>query len=132
MNNSVQQRVRRVLGVSVYILVAASSLFHVFHPERDRLDLVLGLAFSVTMTYWCIVDSRIAERPVLRSFYWLIFFLWPIAVPIYLVWSRKLRGLGFVLLHFTGLCVVNIVVYNLAGYLAFGNAWFHPSSRLTV
>jgi hypothetical protein len=126
MNNSIQRRLRRVLGVSLYALAVAWGLFQVFHPNSGALYLLFAAAFSFTMTYWCIVDGRVFGRPILRSFYWLIFFLWPIAVPIYLIWARRLRGLGFALLHFIGLYAVCLVAYSVAGYLTYGDAWFSP------
>ena len=53
----------------------------------------------------------------------------------YLLWSRKLRGLGLGLLHFTGLCGVYVGVYYLAWDLAatrtlkFWSFVFSASSR---
>ena len=125
MNNAVQKKLRRVLGLSLYALAAAWGLFPVVHPEHGVLYLLLIAGFSSTITYWCIVDARVIGRPILFSFYWLIFFFWPIAVPIYLIWARRLRGLGFALLHYAGLCGVCLIVFNAAGYLTYGNAWFH-------
>jgi len=124
MTNSVQIRLRRILGLSLYALAALWGLINVGYSTSGPLTLVFGATFASTITYWCIVDARIAGHPILYSFYWLIFLLWPLGVPIYLLWARKLRGLGSALLHVIGLFAVALLAYLLAGYLVYGNAWF--------
>jgi len=124
MKNSVQIRLRCILGLSLYALAALWGLINVRHPTSGPLTLVFEVAVASTITYWCIVDGRIAGHPILYSFYWLIFFLWPLAVPIYLLWARRLCGLGFALLHAIGLFAVALLAFFLAGYLIYGNAWF--------
>ncbi len=124
MNASAQRRLRSLLGASLYILAALWGVYLISFPGNGPLYLLFVVMFSVTMTYWCIVDGRNAGRPILHSFYWLIFFLWPIPVPIYLVWARRLKGLGFAMLHAIGVYGACFVAYNVAGYLAYGNIWF--------
>jgi len=113
MKNSIQERMRFVLGLSLYALAALWGMVQVPYPIGGVPYLLFVLALASTMTYWCIVDGRVAGRPILYSFYWLIFFLWPLAVPIYLVWARRLRGLGFALLHAVGLFGVNFLAFHL-------------------
>jgi len=120
-----QRRVRLILGLSIYLLTAGWGLCQLFHPESGVLYLAFALGFPLTTTYWCIVDGRILRRPVLYSFYWLIFFFWPIALPAYLVWSRKWRGFGLALVHAIGLYGVCFGAYNLAAYFVYGPIWFH-------
>src|SRR5271157_2809879 len=124
MKNSVQKRLRRILGLSLYALAVVWGLVQFCYPIDQVLYLLFAATFAFTITYWCIVDGRIAGRPILHSFYWLIFFLWPLAVPIYLIWARRLRGLGFALLHAIGLYGVCFLAFHLAGCLIYGNAWF--------
>jgi hypothetical protein len=77
----------------------------------------------MTMTYWCIVDSQIRGFPLLHSFYWIIFFLWPVAIPVYLIWSRKLWGLALTIINAIGLYGTILVSNHLAGYFFYGDAW---------
>jgi hypothetical protein len=126
MNNGAQRRLRRVLGLSLYAIMAASGLLGVLLPNSgDWLSLFFAVAFAFTVTYWCIVDGRVVGHPILTSFYWLMFFLWPVAVPIYLIWTRGLRGLGFALLHAIGLWGISLVVFHAVGYLTYGRLWFN-------
>jgi hypothetical protein len=124
MKNSVQERQRRILGLSLYALALVWGLINVRYPITGVPYLLFAVAVASTITYWCIVDGHAAGHPILHSFYWLIFFLWPLAVPIYLLWARRLRGLGFALLHAIGLFGVCLLAFLLAGYLIYGNAWF--------
>ena len=84
---------------------------------------MLPLAMCSVVTWWCVVDSRMRGSPIVQSLHWIIFFTWPLAAPVYLIWSRKLRGLGWCLLHAIGLYGSCVLAYHLTGYLAYGDAW---------
>ena len=43
---------------------------------------------------------------------------------VFLIFTGRLRGLGFALLHAIGLFGVALLAFLLAGYLIYGNAWF--------
>lgn len=43
---------------------------------------------------------------------------------VFLIFTGRLRGLGFALLHAIGLFAVALLAFLLAGYLIYGNAWF--------
>lgn len=128
MSTDHRTRLRRLMVVCIYVLAAVWGLFSALRPDDGRLHLLLSAAIACAMTGWCVVDSRIRRRPVIRTFYFLIFITWPLAVPIYLIWSRKLRGLIRICIHglaLCGLCIgsslaVDSYVYGLAdrGYLA--------------
>jgi hypothetical protein len=121
-----ERRSRRILGLLLYVVAAACGWSEVFHPDHGGLlQAFFALAFSILLTYWCIIDSRVMGRPILSSFSWLIFFFWPVGAPSYLIWSRKWRGLGLAVLHAIGFCGVDFAFYNLAGCLVYGSAWFH-------
>ena len=68
------------------------------------------------------VDSRILGRPMLRVTHEMTCFTWPAAVPVYLVWSRRFRGLGIALLHGVGLTVIGVMAFIVATLLKFGTA----------
>jgi hypothetical protein len=73
----------------LYLLFILSAVAQVTRPESGRSVLLLWALTASTASYWCVVDSRTIGRPVVQSLHWIIFFTWPIAVPIYLVYSRK-------------------------------------------
>jgi hypothetical protein len=67
------------------------------------LHLLLWVLPAWSATYWCVLDARKLGRPIVQSLHWIIFLTWPVAVPTYLVFSRRLRGLGIALVH--GICL---------------------------
>ena len=75
-----------------------------------------------TATSWCVVDSRILGRPMLRVTHEMTFLIWPAAVPLYLIWSRRFRGLGITLLHAVGLTVICTVAFIVTALLKYGPA----------
>jgi tetratricopeptide (TPR) repeat protein len=99
-------RLRRLIVVSIYLLVAAWTLCAGLRPNLAVLYLLLSVAIADAMTAWCVLDSQILGRPILRTFYFLIFLAWPVAVPIYFIWSRKLFGLALAVAHGLGLAVM--------------------------
>jgi hypothetical protein len=117
MNAFPQGRQRKLLGISLYGLAALWGFNLILFPGNGAAYWLFGVGFSATMSCWCIADGRVAGRPILRSFYWLIYFLWPIAVPIYLIWARGLKGLGFALFHAFWLYGVCLAACILGGCL---------------
>ena len=63
------------------------------------------------MVKFCVVDSRFRGEPLLVSFYWIIFFTWPVSVPIYLLWSRGIKGIVWVVLYVISIVVLYIIVF---------------------
>jgi hypothetical protein len=118
-----RKTVRRILVTCLYLLVTVSGMVQAIRPQSVVIAL-LWVMFASTVTYWCVVDSRAAGRPILQSLHWIIFFTWPIAVPIYLIFSRKLRGLGIAFLHAICLLVVTNLAFHISGYLVYGELWF--------
>ena len=123
-----EKRQRLVLVLAMYLLAAGGSVIAILRPEGAT-RLLLSIAMCSIMTYWCVVDSRIRGVPIVRSLHWIIFFTWPLAVPIYLTWSRGLRGFGWALLHALGLYAASIAAYLTTGYVCYGQAWFDALRR---
>lgn len=61
-----------------------------------RLALKTGVCVSLSL--WCLYDGRIRGKPLSRIGVAVVFLLAPIAVPVYLIWSRGIRGLWTLLL----------------------------------
>ncbi len=118
-----EKRERFALVLAMYLISVVGSVIGVFRPEESVIGVVPQVAICSIMTYWWVVDSRVRGFPIVQSLHWIILFTWPIAVPIYLIWSRKLRGLGLVFVHAIGLFAVGLAAYHLTGYLAYGEAW---------
>jgi hypothetical protein len=120
-----QRRLRTIMVVCFYLLAVINGAIEASPPKVLAVDVLVALAAATVAAYGCVVDSRIVGRPVLQSLHWVLFVAWPVAVPIYLLYSRRLRGLGILVLHAIGLLLVATVAFHLTGYLAYGSAWFH-------
>ncbi len=83
---------------------------------RER-ELLYSLALALVLTQVCIVDSRIAGRPLPLTTYWLVFMLYGIAVPYCIVLARGRRGVVYVAAHFVGMALVLIISLLATGLL---------------
>ncbi len=123
MINSFYKKLQPVLVVTMYLIAFASGWNVIFRPENLAINFLYVISLCLIMTYWCVIDSRIRGYPILHSFYFIIIFLWPVAVPVYLIWSRGFWGLTLAIIHLIGLYLTCVVSYHLAGYLVYGDAW---------
>ena len=128
MSEDSRPTLRRSIGVSLYVLAAAWGISQALSPTNGLLYLLLCAAIASAMTGWCVVDSRILGRPLLPVLQMITFCTWPVAVPIYLVWSRRLRGLGLAVLHAVGLAAVYLIAFWLAIFIVYGSAAFQAVS----
>lgn len=115
-----QIRLRRLILVGIYLLAAAWGLVVLQHRDTATSLLFTALLASA-MVGWCVVDSQILGRPLLHSLYLPMFMSWLLSVPLYLVWSRRLRGALLAIVHGFAL---------LVAYAAPAIAWqVHASYR---
>ena len=122
MGNDYRIRLRRSFGVRLYVLLAAWGAIEAVGTPVWALYLLVGWMMASTVTSWCVVDSHILGRPMLRITHEMTFLIWPAAVPLYLIWSRRFRGLGITLLHAVGLTVICTVAFIVTALLKYGPA----------
>lgn len=70
-------------------LVPAFSMLGIragLQQSESRFDILLALAIAALISTACVVDSRILKRPIVFIAQATLFFLWPIASPVYLIW----------------------------------------------
>jgi hypothetical protein len=119
-----RKKLRRILLICLYLLAAIAGAMGTHASRSNAVQLLLPIMMASVATYLCVVDSRILGCPMVQSVHYIMFFTWPLAVPIYLIYSRGLRGLGMAVLHGIGLIVVATAAFHTAGYLAYGDLWF--------
>jgi len=67
--------------------------------EPSGLDLLVPVALAYCLGWWTIADARRRRHPIpLLAQPW-FFMLAGLVVPAYVVWSRRGRGVGWLLLH---------------------------------
>ena len=115
---------RRILIILfTYFLVALHAVRRALFRDLGPPDIAVAVAFQVIMTTFCIVDSKCRGKPLLHSFYWIIFFTWPVSVPIYWIWIRGFKGVVSGMLFVISLAVVSMAAYFVTSYLAGGQTW---------
>ena len=93
--------------------------------DESRVDLLLKFVVACGMAMACVADSRRIRRPMAEATPIAIVVTWPIAVPIYLVWSRGWRrGLLAAAAFLGSVVVLAMVPFFAAGYIVWGAAFF--------
>ena len=90
-----------------------------FIAAGNGVGFVLTLACTASAaTMWCVVDSLRRGKYWHRAAQWYTFLFWPLAVPVYLVWSRGYRGIWFALAYLVILLALPMVVSVAAALLS--------------
>jgi len=106
------------------LLVALAGVRNAISETRLT-DLLIAVVLCAGMATSCIYDARCRGKPMTGAGSMATFFLWPIAVPAYLVWSRGWkRGLLLALGYVVSLLVLYFIPFFVAGYTLWGAAFF--------
>lgn len=116
-------RCRSLVIICIYLLFGLHAVRRAMFEDMRPADIAVTLALQIILTTFCIVDSKCRGKPLLHSFYWIIFISWPVSVPIYWVWTRGLKGIVSGVLFVISLVVVSVVVFIATGFLAGGETW---------
>lgn len=119
------KRRRRFVILFIFFLVALYSVRRAIFDNLLPADLAVGLALQVSLTTFCIVDSRCRGKPLLHSFCWIIFFTWPFSVPVYWVWTRGLKGVLTGTLVLLTFMIVSVIAYVAAAYGIGQEPWLY-------
>ena len=102
---------------AVYILYfsfAVLGMAEVVHPDHEWLMVVLELNIGIAATLWTITDLRTLGYSMPHMGQWFFSVFWVISLPAYLLWSRGLTGLGWILLHWAGVTTIKYLAYSFA------------------
>lgn len=104
-------RVRRLYLWALYGLAVISGVRTGLLPvDRQNVDVFLSLSIGLLLALLVMADARILGRQFPQTALWLILSLWPLAVPGYLIATRRMKGLGLVAMHATLLLAVRAAV----------------------
>ena len=117
------QRQKNFLLICIYFLFALCNIRRALFEGIQLVDLAISFTTSAAMVKFCVVDSRCRGKTLLRSFHWIIFFTWPVSVPIYLLCSRSIKGIGWAVLNVVLLLLMSSVLFYVTSYLAWGELW---------
>lgn len=95
----------------LYGVTAFWGVAQVAAPESAAIYMLSVLLLASAATYWAVLDGRIAGNEIPAIIPVVFFFLWPLASLVYLLWSRKWRGLGLWALHLIGLFATLLLTF---------------------
>ena len=72
---------------------------------------VFSLLVASTAAMWVVFDGQHRGKPLVSIVQLIVMGLWPIAVPVYLITTRGVRGLGWAILNLVGILIANFVGY---------------------
>lgn len=82
-----------------YALAAVWGYRNLWPDDHSRLDFPFALLFAVSLGWWAVVDALRRGHPIpMLAKPWFYLFA-GLLVPLYVVWSRGWRGIGWVLFH---------------------------------
>ena len=86
------------LLITIFALYGLLGIRMALTSRTEGVNLLLALGTQTAFPLLCRADARAIGKPVTHAFLWVTFFLWPLLVPGYLIWSRGLKGLALALL----------------------------------
>ena len=92
---------------------------------RGPVDFLLNFVVGFGVVWVCMADARLLGKPLPILIPLAMFVIWPLSVPVYLVWSRGWRrGLVRSVAYLIALSLLFGVPYAIAGYVLHGAAFF--------
>jgi hypothetical protein len=125
MQTESQRRYRTFLIVLVYLIVAIYGVGLSSSFEVNQRDYLYSIIIAFVLTQICIVDGKIAGKPLLPNTYWLVLIFFPVAVPVLIIRAHGIKGAGVFIIHLLGLIFVLVVTLLITNYFLYGT--FFPS-----
>jgi hypothetical protein len=119
------RRYRTFLIVLVYLIVAIYGVGLSSSFEVNQRDYLYSIIIAFVLTQICIVDGKIAGKPLLPNTYWLVLIFFPVAVPVLIIRAHGIKGAGVFIIHLLGLIFVLVVTLLITNYFLYGT--FFPS-----
>jgi hypothetical protein len=121
-----QKRYRLFLIVMVYIVMASIGIrtgaFQYISRERGFFN---SFILALLLTQVCIVDGRIMGKPVSIFSRWLVFMLYGIAVPVFIIRAHGFKGVVIVIAHYVALILVYIVFWLFTSFFIYGTSFLY-------
>lgn len=93
------------------------------YASGSGLDALLPIGYAACLGSWVVADARRRGHPIpMLSESW-VFIMAVFVAPVYLVWSRKWRGVGLLALHFFAWLAVAATAGLIAGRIIYGARW---------
>jgi hypothetical protein len=90
---------RNAMLATIYLAAALYGVKTGATATQTGSSIVMSLCIGILMTLFAAEDSRVMGRPLPHTARWIVYFLWPIAVPVVVLRTRGAKGLPIFLLH---------------------------------
>lgn len=97
-----ETHLRRILLVQLYVLSFGWGMSQLL--QHAWLGYLIQLLIPATGVLWAVSDARQRGRPILSIVQFMMVLTWAVTLPIYLMKSRRVRGFGWAVLNFFGMC----------------------------
>lgn len=109
---------RKLIMISIYSMCVLFGIDSVlFEATKYTIkDFLLILIFAILVTLFCVVDAQLRKKTIPYFSRWLIFFTWPISVPIYILWSNgknKILKSFLQILSVPGVILATILIMSI-------------------
>ncbi|MBV8076705.1 MAG: hypothetical protein JO284_09920 [Planctomycetaceae bacterium] len=112
--------------ITLYMLAFVWGARSIYFWEPTSLDLLFRVALAILLGWWAVADARWRRHPIpLLSRSWFVLGA-TVLVPVYVIWSRRWRGVGWIILHTALWFVLATVVMTIGGLIVFGGKWPPP------
>jgi hypothetical protein len=91
------------------LLGALAFVGAIARPQEQIARGLWAMSFASGLVLWCTLDARMHGKIFLRSYAWTMMFTWPIGMLAYLIWTRRVRGVGVYLLS-SGIFIVTMLL----------------------
>lgn len=99
-NISTYRQMRKADVILLYIALITSSIFSTYFPKMpESISMVWMILFSSLTTAICTVDAKIKGKPLIGSYKLLLFLTSGIGLSVYMIFTRKTRGLILLVKH---------------------------------
>jgi hypothetical protein len=113
----------RLLLLFYYLLAELWGIRNIWYWEPSTLDYFVPIALAVALGWWAVVDAKRRGRPIpMVSQPWFVL-LAMLLVPMYMIWSRRWRGVGYLALHAALWYALATATMHVGGIILFGKDW---------
>ncbi|MEM9412124.1 MAG: hypothetical protein AAGA30_13490 [Planctomycetota bacterium] len=117
---SSSRKLRRILIIKIYIAFLFWGVVQVLAPEVGGLYYLFALVAGGSAAWWAVLDASDRGRPILHIVQFFVLLFWPLAVPVYLIASRGIRGFGLSVAHAVGLMLALLIGFYVTVFSLYG------------
>lgn len=104
MNTSLITWQMRVLSLLIFLTSVFIGKSYIFPAADDLSGILARFALGIEVVWWCVLQGRKRGRPITEGGMLILYMTWPVSVPVYLLYTQGLRGLGIAILGAVVIC----------------------------